>query len=60
MGKEFACRVLVGKPEEKRSLGRPKSRREVIIKNQSFRNMMVGLKWIHLASDADQWRALVG
>jgi hypothetical protein len=32
MGKEIAYRVLVRKPEGKRSLGRPRSRREENIK----------------------------
>jgi hypothetical protein len=38
--------VLVGKPEGKRQLGRPRRRWR-------------GMDWIYLALDRDKWRALV-
>ena len=52
-------RVLVGKPEEKRPLGRPRRRWED--------NIKMGLQavgggcghWMELAQDRDRWRALV-
>jgi hypothetical protein len=47
--KRNAYRILVGKPEGKRPLGRPR-RREI---------GWDGMDWIDLAPDRDQWRALV-
>ena len=53
-------RVLVGKPEGKRPLGRPRRRWEDNIKMDiqevggSFGN------WMELVQDMDRWRALVG
>jgi hypothetical protein len=53
-----AYSILVGKPEGKRALGRPRRRWENI-------RMDLGevwwedLDWIHLAQDRDQWRAVV-
>jgi hypothetical protein len=41
-----AHRILVGKPEGKRSLGRNRRRREVV-------------DWMHLIRDRDQWQAFV-
>jgi hypothetical protein len=52
-------RILVGKPEGKRPLGRPRSRWEdnIII---NLRDVGWGdMNWIDLAQDGDQWRALV-
>jgi hypothetical protein len=52
-------RVLVGKPEEKRPLGRPRRRWEDNI-NMDFQKVGVGFGgWIDLAQDRDRWRALV-
>jgi hypothetical protein len=51
-------RVLVGKPEGKRPLGRPGSRWEGNIKM----DQEVGcgdMDWIELAQDTDGWQALV-
>jgi hypothetical protein len=53
-------RVLVGKPGEKRPLGRPRRRWED--------NIKIGVQevggdrgdWMELAQDRDRWRALVG
>jgi hypothetical protein len=52
-------RVLVGNPEGKRSLGRPRRRWEDGIK-MDLREIGGGcVEWIHLAQDRDHWRAVV-
>jgi len=52
-------RVLVGKPEEKRPLGRPRRRWEDNIK-MDFQEVGFGvMDWIELAHDRDRWRVLV-
>jgi hypothetical protein len=52
-------RVLVGRPEGKRPLGRPRRRWEDNIK-MDFRAIgMDGANWIQLAEDTVQWRAFV-
>ena len=51
-------RVLVGKPEEKRSLGRPRRRWEDNIKMDLQEVGCGGMDWIELAQDSDRWRAL--
>jgi hypothetical protein len=52
-------RVLVGKPEEKRPLGKPSRRWEDNIKmdHQDMGGGMGGKDWINLAQDRDRWRA---
>jgi len=52
-----AYRVLVGKPEGKRPLGRPKHRWEDNIKMGLPRVGSEGMDWIELAQDRDSWRA---
>jgi len=52
-------RVLVGKPEGKRPLGRPRRRWESNIKMGLQEVRFVGMDWIELAQDGDKWRALV-
>ena len=53
-------RVLVGKPEGKRSLGRPRRRWEDNIKID-LQEVGGGLgDWMELAQDRDMWRTLVG
>jgi hypothetical protein len=52
-------RVLMGKPEGKRPLGRPRRRWEDGIKMDLEENGWGGVEWIHLAQDRDRWRALV-
>ena len=60
MGEERgACRVLVGKPEGKRPLGRPRRR---CVDNIRMDLQEVGcgyVDWIGLAQDRDRWRTLV-
>jgi len=51
-------RVLVGKPEGKRPLGRSRLRWEVNIK-MDLREVGGGGDWMELAQDRDRWRALV-
>jgi len=52
-------RVLVGKPEGKRPLGRPRRRWEDNIKMGLQEVGCGGVDWIELAQDRDRWRALV-
>jgi hypothetical protein len=49
-------RVLVGKPEGKRSLGRPRRRWEDNIKMNLQEVGFGGMDWIELARDRDRWR----
>jgi hypothetical protein len=51
-------RVLVGKPEGKRELGRPRHRWEDGIKMDLREIGWGGVEWIHLAQDRDRWRAV--
>jgi len=51
--------VLVGKPEGKRPLGRPRSRWEDNIKMYLQGVGSGSMDWIELAQDRDRWRALV-
>ena len=51
--------ALVGKPEEKRPLGRPRRRWEDIIKMYIQEVGSGAMDWIELAQDRDSWRALV-
>jgi len=52
-------RDLVGKPEGKRTLGRPMRRWEDNIKMGFQEVGGGGMDWIELAQDRDKWRALV-
>jgi hypothetical protein len=52
-------RVLVGKPEGKRPLGRPRYRWEDNIKMDLQEVGCGGMDWIELAQDRDRWRELV-
>jgi hypothetical protein len=51
--------LLVGKPEGKRPLGRPRLRWEDNIKMDLKEVGCEGMDWIDLALDRDRWRALV-
>ena len=53
-------RVLVGKPEGKRPLGRPRRRWEDNIKLDLQEVGGSCGDWMELAQDRDRWRALVG
>jgi hypothetical protein len=51
--------VLVGKPEVKRPMGRPRRRWEGNIKMYLQEVRCGSMDWIELARDRDRWRALV-
>jgi hypothetical protein len=57
--KRNSYRILVGKPEGKRLLGRPRRRWVDNIKIDLRETGWDGMDWIDLARDRDQWRALV-
>jgi hypothetical protein len=60
MGEERGVyRVLVGKPEGKRPLERPRRRWEDNIKTDLRETGIDGVNWIRLAQDRVQWRAFV-
>jgi hypothetical protein len=52
-------RILVGRPEGKRPLGRPRRRLVGNIKMDIRDIGWDGMDWVHLDQDRDQWRALV-
>jgi hypothetical protein len=54
-----AYRALVGKPEGRRPIGRPRRRWEDNIKMDLREVAWGGMDWINLAQDRDRWRALV-
>jgi hypothetical protein len=57
--KRNAYRLLVGKPEGKRPLGKPRCRWADSIKIDLLQIGWGGVDWIGLAQDRDKWRALV-
>jgi hypothetical protein len=57
--KRNAYSVLVGKPEERRPLGRPRRRWVDNIKMYLREIGWDGVDWVDLAQDRDHWRALV-
>jgi hypothetical protein len=57
-GKRAAYRILVGRPEGRRPLGRPRCRWKDNIK-MDLQEVGWGMDWIELAQDRDRWRALV-
>jgi hypothetical protein len=57
--KRNAYRILVGNPEGKRPIGRPRRRWEDNIRMDLREIRWGGMDWINLAQDRDQWRALV-
>jgi hypothetical protein len=60
MGEERnVYKVLVGKPEGKRPLGRPRRRWEDGIRMDLTEIGLVGVDWIRLSQDRDRWRAVV-
>jgi hypothetical protein len=59
VGKRNVYRLLVGMPEGKRPLGRPRRR---LIDNNKTDHLEIGLgvvDWISLAQDRYRWRGLV-
>jgi hypothetical protein len=59
MGETNAYRILVGKPEGKRPLGRPRRRWVDNIKMELREVEWDDMDWIELTQDRDQWRSLV-
>jgi hypothetical protein len=60
MGEERKMyKVLVGKPEGKRPLGRPRHRWEDGIRMDPWEIGLGGVDWIRLSQDRDRWRAVV-
>jgi hypothetical protein len=57
--KRNAYRILVGKPEGKRPLGRPRRRWVDNIKMVLREIGWDGMDWLDLAQNRDQWRALL-
>jgi hypothetical protein len=58
-GGERCLQVLVGRPEHKRPLGRPRRRWEDNIKMDRRETAVDEANWIQLAQDRVQWRACV-
>jgi hypothetical protein len=57
--KRSAYRILVGKPERRKQLGRSRRKWEDNVK-MDFREIeWGGMDWIDLARDRNQWKALV-
>jgi hypothetical protein len=54
-----AYNILVGRPEGRRPLGRPRRKWEDNIKIDLREIGFGDVDWIHLAQDRDRWRALV-
>jgi hypothetical protein len=56
---EKCTSFLVGKPEGKRPLGRPRRRWEDGVRLDLREIGLGGVDWIRLAQDRDRWRAVV-
>jgi hypothetical protein len=56
--KRGAYRILVGRPEGRRPLGRPRRRWEDNIK-MDLQEVGWGMDWTKLPQDRDMWRAVV-
>jgi hypothetical protein len=57
--KSNVCRVLMGKPEGKRPLGRPRRRWEDVIRMDLREIGWGSVDWIQLTRNRDRWRAVV-
>jgi hypothetical protein len=58
-GKENCTRFVVGKPERKRTLGRPRRRLKNVTKMYNEGIGWEGVEWIHLTQERERWRAVV-
>jgi hypothetical protein len=59
-GKEDKClQYLVGKPERKRLIGRPRRRWKDNIRMELTQIEWEGVDWMHVVQDVDLWRVLV-
>jgi hypothetical protein len=58
-GERKVYKVLVGKPEGRRPLGRPRLRWEDGIRMYLRETGLGCVDWIRLAQDRDRWRAVV-
>jgi hypothetical protein len=56
--KRGAYRILLGRPEGRQPLGRPRYRWEDNIK-MDLQAVGWGMNWIELGQDRDRWRAVV-
>ena len=54
-----AYRVLVGRPDRKRPIGRPRRRWDDNIKTDLQEVEWGGMEWITVTQDRDRWRAVV-
>jgi hypothetical protein len=54
-----AYNILIGRPEGRRPLGRPRCRWEDNIRMDLRETGFGDVDWIHWAQDRDRWRALV-
>ena len=54
-----ACRALVGIPQRKIPLGRPRRRWEDNIRMDLREVGCRGVEWVELVQDRDRWRAIV-
>jgi hypothetical protein len=52
-------KILVGKSEGKRPLGRPRRRWDDVIRMDLREIGLAGVDWIRLSQDRDRWRAVV-
>jgi hypothetical protein len=57
--KRNAYRFLMGKPEGKRPIGKPRRSWEDNVRMDLSEIGWGGMDWVDLAEDRDQWRALV-
>jgi hypothetical protein len=57
--RKCAYRVLVGRPNGRKQLGRPRRRWEDKIKVDLYEVGWGSMNWVVLAQDRDRWRALV-
>jgi hypothetical protein len=59
MGEKNTFRVLMGKPEEKKPVGRPRRKWVDNIKINLKETEWVGMNWIDVAQYEDQWKSLL-